>query len=623
LVDTQSSTGETPFADVHFAKRSLAVERPADGSLILKNLTPLGPYPNQISDYLRHWAMIEPERVYLAEREPGGGWRTITYSEAMAAANCVSQSLIDFKLSSDHPVMALGGNSIEMAILSLGVMQIGIPFVPVSPSYSLLSEDFGKLKYIFDLIDPALIYVPDVAPFEKGLQAILAGVKSKKPRMVSNNDEPEFMAFSELTNTSAGPEVEQAYAQVTGDSIAKYLFTSGSTGMPKAVITTQRMMCANATGVCQQLPVFSDHPPIIVDWMPWHHVAAGNLTFNVILRSGGTYYLDKGRPTPKEFDITIQNLKEIQPTFMQNVPLVYERLAHYLEEDEDFARHLFGKIDFMLYASAPMPAPVQERLDRLSSKAVGKRIPFISSLGATETAPACILCHWPSQAPGNLGLPMPGVEVKLVPSAEKMEMRVKGPNVTPGYLNNDLATKAAFDAEGFYCMGDAVKFVDEDQPSEGLQFDGRISENFKLTTGTWVQTGEIRTAVITALSPLAQDAAITGEGQAELGLLLFLNRAGCARAFGLAEDVTFEELAQNENLRDTLKEKLRKFNAEQKGSSRSIARLMVMTDRPSIENNEITDKGYLNQQATLSARKTLVDHLYAPPASDTVVIVIN
>ena len=218
---------------------------------------------------------------------------------------------------------------------------------------------------------------------------------------------------------------------------------------------------------------------------------------------------------------------------------------------------------------------------------------------------------------------MPGVEVKLVPSAEKMEMRVKGPNVTPGYLNNDLATKAAFDAEGFYCMGDAVKFVDEDQPSEGLQFDGRISENFKLTTGTWVQTGEIRTAVITALSPLAQDAAITGEGQAELGLLLFLNRAGCARAFGLAEDVTFEELAQNENLRDTLKEKLRKFNAEQKGSSRSIARLMVMTDRPSIENNEITDKGYLNQQATLSARKTLVDHLYAPPASDTVVIVIN
>jgi feruloyl-CoA synthase len=622
LIDTQSPADETPFADVHFAKRSLAIERSADGSLILKNLTPLASYPNQISDYLRHWAGTYPERIFLAEREPSGAWRSLTYGEAMAAANCVSQSLIDFNLSSDHPVMALGGNSIEMAILSLGTMQIGIPFAPVSPSYSLMSEDFGKLKYIFELIDPAILYVPEAAPFKNALAAILDENKTKRPILISNIDEPGFLAFSELTNRSPGSEVEQAYAQVNGDSIAKYLFTSGSTGMPKAVITTQRMLCANATGVCQQLPVLEDHPPVVVDWMPWHHVAAGNLTFNVILRSGGTYYIDKGRPTLKEFDVTIQNLKSVQPTFFQNVPLVYERLAPYLEEDDKFAQHFFGKIDFMLYASAPMPAPVQQRLDRISTKAVGKRIPFISSLGATETAPACILCHWPSKAPGNLGLPMPGVDIKLVPISGKMEMRVKGPNVTPGYFGNADATKAAFDADGYYCMGDAVKFVDADQPSEGLQFDGRLVENFKLATGTWVQTGEIRTAVITTLSPLAQDAAITGEGNAELGLLLFLNRVECARAFDLSDDVTFEKLAQNEDLRNTLKDKLSKFNAQQKGSSRSIARLMIMTDRPSVENNEITDKGYLNQQATLTARKVLVEQLYQENDGDPAVIVV-
>jgi len=615
---------QIPFAEVNFAARDLAVENRADGSIILQSNIPLGPYPQQLSDYLRQWANSDPERKFLVERDPAGAWRSISYGAAVAAANNISQALIDLGIGPienkpSHPVVTLGSNSIEMGLLSLGAMQIGVPFAPISPSYSLMSEDFGKLKYIIDLIDPALVYVPEAEPFRKALDKVMG----PKVQLVSGDGAPGFLPFKNLTSNTPGPEVGQAYAKVGGDSIAKYLFTSGSTGMPKAVITTQRMLCSNATAVCQLLPVLEDHPPIIVDWLPWNHVAAGNLNFGVILRSGGTYYLDMGQPKPGQFETTINNLKDIQPTFMQNVPLVYERLAPYLEEDDAFARHLFGKMDFMLYAAAPMPAPVQQRLDAVSANAIGKRIPFISSLGATETAPACIMCHWPSEAPGNLGLPMPGTDIKLAPIAGKMEMRVKGPNVTSGYLGNGEATKEAFDEEGFYCMGDAVKFVDPDKPDEGLQFDGRISENFKLTSGTWVQTGEVRVGALTAISPLGQDAAVAGDMRDEIGLLLFLNQAECAKAFDLPAETSLQELAANPELQARLAEKLAAHNSEQKGSSRRISRLMIMTEPPSVQDNEITDKGYLNQMATLTARQALVEQLYESEPNHPAVLVIS
>ncbi len=616
-----AANDQIPFADVHFAKRDLAIDHRTDGSIILQTKIPLGPYPGQLSDYLRHWGSTDPDRKFLVERDHTGAWCSISYGEAVSAADSISQSLIDLGISSarnkvSRPVVTLGGNSIEMALLSLGAMQIGVPFAPISPSYSLMSEDFGKLNHIVKLIDPALVYVPEAAPFKKALASAI----NPSVQLVSSDGSPGFLPFTDLTNKTPGPEFAEAYSAVNGDSIAKYLFTSGSTGMPKAVITSQRMLCSNATAVCQLLPVLEDHPPIIVDWLPWNHVAAGNLNFGVILRSGGTYYLDMGQPKPGQFETTIDNLKDIQPTYMQNVPLVYERLAPYLEEDDEFARHLFSKMDFMLYAAAPMPAPVQQRLDAVSAKAVGKRIPFISSLGATETAPACIMCHWPSEAPGNLGLPMPGVDIKLVPNAGKLEMRVKGPNVTAGYLGNDAATQAAFDEEGFYCMGDAVKFVDPDNLEEGLQFNGRISENFKLTSGTWVQTGEVRVGAITAISPLGQDAAVTGDMRVEIGLLLFLNPAECAKAFDLSPEITLAELAENADLRAHLKERLAAYNLEQKGSSRRIARLMIMTEPPSVQDNEITDKGYLNQMATLTTRQKLVERLYE---DDPAVIILS
>jgi feruloyl-CoA synthase len=615
------SLKEIPFAEVNFAARDLLTEHRADGSIILKTNIPLGPYPEQLSDYLRHWSDSDPDRKFLVERDPAGAWRPISYGQAVAAADSISQALIDLGLSStksntSRPVVALGSNSIEMGLLALAAMQIGVPFAPISPSYSLMSGDFSKLKYIIDLINPALVYVPEAAPFKKALDHVLG----PNVPIVSGDGAPGFLPFTEFTSKTPGPDFAQVYADVNGDSIAKYLFTSGSTGMPKAVITTQRMLCSNATAVCQLLPVLDDHPPIIVDWLPWNHVAAGNLNFNVILRSGGTYYLDMGQPKPGEFETTINNLKDIQPTFMQNVPLVYERLAPYLEEDDAFAKHLFSKMDFMLYAAAPMPAPVQQRLDAVSAKAVGKRIPFISSLGATETAPACIMCHWPSEAPGNLGLPMPGVDIKLVPNAGKLEMRVKGQNITNGYLGNEDATAAAFDEEGFYCMGDAVKFVDPDNFAEGLQFDGRVSENFKLTSGTWVQTGEVRVGALTAISPLAQDAAVTGDMRDQIGLLLFLNQVECAKAFNLSAEISLSELAENTDLRAHLTEKLAAHNRQQKGSSRRISRLMIMTEPPSVQDNEITDKGYLNQMATLTARQALVERLYE---DDPAVLVLS
>jgi feruloyl-CoA synthase len=496
-------------------------------------------------------------------------------------------------------------------------MQVGVPFVPVSPSYSLMSDDFGQLKHVFEITRPGLVYVPEAGPFSPALQA----VESSGPILIAGAENGDLIPFGELKKATPGREFDRAYERVTGDTAAQYLFTSGSTGMPKAVILTQRMMCANATGICQLLPVLDEHPPIVVDWLPWHHVAGGNKNFNLILRCGGTLYVDGGRPQPGKFEETIRNLREIQPTFMHNVPLVYGMLVPYLEADDDFARHLFERMDFAFYAAAPMPFPLWERLDRVATRAIGKRVPFLSSLGSTETTPSCVLCHWASAVSGNLGLPLPAVEIKLAPTAGKLEMRVRGPNVTPGYFGNAEATKAAFDDEGFYRMGDAVRFVDEARPEEGLLFDGRIGENFKLQTGTWVQTGTVRTDALTAISPLAQDAAVTGEGRAELGLLLFLNRAECARALALDPDVSFEALAANAQLRGILRQRLDAYNRNNRGSSRRIPRFMIMTEPPSVSGHEITDKGYLNQRAVLDRRAELVEALYAAgPRNDVILL---
>jgi len=610
---------DIPYRDTHFAERALEIERRRDGTLILRSGYELDSYPTQLSEWLRHWAATAPDRLFLAERDPQGewpgDWRGLTYADMRAAVDRVSQALLDLGLNANRPVMTLGENSLDMAVLMLAAMQVGIPFAPVSPSYSLLSDDFGKLKYVFDMVKPGLIYTPSAGRYAKALEALATKLVAENVIRVSSDPGQGDMPFEDLKAAEPDERLAAAYDAVTGDTVVKLLFTSGSTGMPKAVMTTQRMMCANVTAVAQVLPVLDDHPPVIVDWLPWNHVAGGNKNVNLILRCGGTLYIDGGSPRPGQFETTLRNLRDVQPTFMHNVPLVYETLCPYLEDDPEFARHLFEKIDFIFYAAAPMPAPLQARLDAVSAAAVGARLPFLSSLGSTETTPSSILCHWPSEVPGNLGLPLPGVEIKLAPTAEKLEMRVKGPNVTPGYLGDDETTAQAnakaFDDEGFYRMGDAVRFADPLRPEEGLVFDGRITENFKLNTGTWVQTGTVRIEAVAALAPYARDAAVTGEGRAELGLLLFLNEAACAKALGIAESTPLTKFLHNPALKPLLANQISTYNQGARGSSRQIRRLMIMTEAPSVSGHEITDKGYLNQRAVLARRASLVERLYA------------
>ncbi len=601
----QQSGGEAPYRDTALAEKSLLVERRGDGTVVLRSGHESWDYPVQLSEWLRHWADERPEQVFLAERDSESTWRTITWGEARAKADSVSRALLARGLGPGRPVMSLGGNSIDLALLKLGAMQAGIPIAPVSPSYSLLVEDYGRLQYIADLIKPGLIHVPEAGPFSKALAALnLVGVIR-----VSSSPDAGFEDFGSYLEPADSAGIADAYAGVNGDTVAKYLFTSGSTGLPKAAIVTQRMMCANVTGICQLLPVLDEHPPILMDWLPWNHVAGGNKNFNIILRCGGTMYIDDGRPQPGKFERTIGNLREIPPTFMHNVPLVFGLLAPYLEDDPEFAERLFSRMDFIFYAAAPMPEAVQARIDAAAEKAAGERIPFLSSLGSTETTPSCILCHWPSRVPGNLGLPLPDVTVKLAPTAGKLEMRVKGPNIISGYFGNPEATERAFDGEGFFRMGDAVKFADPDDPEQGLLFDGRVVENFKLATGTWVQTGEVRVAAVNALSPLVRDAAVAGEARDHIGLLLFLDGDGIERELGLAGDA--EAMARSDQLRNEIVTRLTAYNASAGGSSRRIARAMIMTEPPSIGGNEMTDKGYLNQRAVLDRRATLVDRLYA------------
>ncbi len=584
---------KVPFLELKVTERSLVVDRRPDGSILMRSGLAPAPYPDQLSEYLRKWAKEAPDRIFLAERDEADGWRELTYGQARRRADRVSQALLDRGHGADRPVASLGANGIDVALLKLACMQVGIPFMPISPSYSLISEDFDRLKYIFELTRPSLISVPDGTLFAKALGA----VEFAKAEVIEG--------LGDLAAAEPGAAFRAAYDRVSPDSVAKILFTSGSTGRPKGVPTTQRMLCANIEATAQILPFLNERPPIMVDWMPWNHVAGGNVDFNLILRCGGTLYIDEGRPQPGRFEKTILNLREVQPTVFISIPLVYDMLVPYLEGDEEFCAHMLEKMEFLFYAAAPLPSSLWDRLEVLSVKARGRRLPFFSSLGSTETAPSSIFCNWPSQVSGNLGLPLPGVEIKLAPTAGKLELRVKGPNVLTGYYKNEEASLAAFDEEGFYCMGDALRLIDDDRPEEGLLFDGRISENFKLMSGTWVQTGTLRTDAITAMAPYVQDAAVAGDGRKEVALLVFLSQAGCEIAAGA--------------LRERLRGCLATHNEMNRGSSRRIARALVMDLPPSASAGEINDKGYLNQRAVLDNHAGLVERLYRDEPDEEVI----
>jgi len=567
-------------SNLRFAPRQVELQRRRDGTMLLRSPQPLGPAVRCVTEWLVHWAQEAPQRTFLAERS-GDGWRRVSYLEAHGAARRIGQALLDRGLGPERPVAILSDNGIDHALLSLGAQHVGVPVAPVSPAYSLMSRDFGKLRHIFELVRPGLVYTADPQKFGPALEAVKA---SSTP-------------VAELLETNPGSTMEREFSRLDGNAIAKILFTSGSTGLPKGVINTHGMLCANQQQLAQAWPFVEDRPPVVVDWLPWNHTFGSNHNFNLVLRNGGTLYIDGGKPVPGLVETTVRNLREVPSTMYFNVPRGFDLLLPFLEQNAELRRVFFSDLDVVFYAAAALPQNLWDRLTALARQEKGGSLALLSAWGSTETSPLATSVHFLMERPGVIGLPVPGCELKLVPAAGKLEVRVRGPNITPGYYKSDKLTKAAFDEEGFYRIGDAVKFADPEDPSKGIVFDGRVAEDFKLATGTWVHVGAVRVKLIAAGDPLIQDAVITGHDRNEIGALVFLNPAA-------------KELSQ-ESLFAKLDEILEKLKSESTGSSTCPTRLMVMTEPPSIDANEITDKGYMNQRAVLERRAALVEKLYA------------
>src|SRR5438445_2039232 len=577
---------------LRFAPARVQIERRADGAMILRSPLKLGGHARAVGEWLERWAREKPERTFLAERRDGA-WRRLGYREALGLVRRAGQGLLDRGLDGSRPVVLLSDNSVDHALLALGAMHVGVPVAPVSPAYSLMSKDFAKLKAIFELLRPGLVWTADPEKFAPALAAVRASTT------------PITELLAEATS-----KVDAAFERIGPDTVAKILFTSGSTGIPKGVINTQRMLTVNQEQYASVWPFLEDRPQVLVDWLPWNHTFGGNNNFGMMLRNGGTFHIDGGKPAPGLVETSMRNLKEIPPTIYFNVPRGFDLLMPFLEKDAELRANFFRNLDLMVYAGASLPQNLWERMQQLAVAARGARLPLISAWGSTETAPMATGVHYAVDRAGIIGLPVPGCEAKLVPAAGKLEARVKGPNVTPGYYGRDDLTKAAFDEEGYYRIGDALKFADPEKPELGLAFDGRIAEDFKLSTGTWVHVGATRVRLIAAGDPLVQDAVITGHERSEVGALVFLN-AAAIKVRGL----------DDAGVRRHLRAALAKLAAEAgSGSSTHPVRALVMAEPLSIDANEITDKGYINQRAVLERRAASVEMLHAdPPASEVIV----
>jgi feruloyl-CoA synthase len=581
---------------IKFLPAAVDVERRADGTLILRSPVGLRPYARCLGEYLERWAAERPDDVFLAQRE-GDGWRKVTWLETRNRVHAIASALLARRLSAQRPVAILSDNSIEHALLALAAMHVGVPVAPVSPAYSLMSKNFVKLNKIVDLIEPGLIFVDHVKQYERALMAIA----DRDFELISADD---FGRLSHQTDTAA---VADAFASVQPDTIAKFLFTSGSTGEPKAVINTQRMLCSNIQSRAQTWPFLEDEPPVLVDWLPWNHTFGGNNDFGLVLAHGGTMYIDGGKPVPGLIEITVRNLREVSPTICFNVPRGYDALLPFLETDAELRRRFFLRLKVILYAAAALPAHLWKRLEEFSIKETGKRVPMTSAWGSTETAPQVTIVHFEPVRPSVIGLPSPGYELKMVPvdSAGKYELRVRGSNVTPGYWKRPDLTAAAFDDEGFYKMGDAGRLADPDDPAKGIEFAGRLSEDFKLASATWVHVGALRVRAIAALAPIAQDIVVAGHDRNEIGFLIFPKPGTDVRDPAVHECV---------------RRGLDALRQEGGGSSTYATRAILLEEPPSIDAGEITDKGYINQRAVLERRAELVQKLYADVPDESVIL---
>jgi feruloyl-CoA synthase len=605
-----------PFRKVRLGPRATTVRRDPDGTIHLRSPEPLGEFPARVTDRLVHWAACAPDRTFIARRDSTGAWRRLSYAQTLEATRRLGQALLDRELSPERPLVILSGNDLEHALLALAAQHVGVPYAPISPPYSLVSKDFEKLRYIVALLTPGLVFAANGRQFETAIRAAVpAGVE------VAVTEAPpesrETTSFAELGRMAATPAVDVAHAKVGPETIAKFLFTSGSTAHPKGVINPHRLICSNQAMLVATLPFLADEPPVLVDWLPWNHTFGGNHNVGIALFNGGTLYLDDGRPLPGLIEKTVENLREIAPTVYFNVPRGFEMLIPYLDRDRRLRERFFSRVGMLFYAGAGLSQHGWDELDRLAVAACGERIMMITGLGATETGPSVTFANWEAGRSGNVGLPAPGQEVKLVPTGEKLEIRVRGPNVTPGYWRQPDLSLAAFDAEGYYRMGDAVRFVDPRDPQQGLLFDGRITEDFKLATGTWVSVGPLRARILTAGAPFVQDVVIAGHERDEVAVLLFPNVDACR---ALCPDAEPAEVPAHPAVRDRFQAIVDALAAQATGSATRVARAIVLDVPASLDLGEITDKGSINQRAVLKHRAALVDELYAdPPSSRTII----
>lgn len=603
-----------------FAPPAVVRETCGDGTMLLRSARSLDTYPASLGHHLDRWASDAPERDFLAERNGDGSWRRVTYAAARAAIRRLAAGLLRRELGPDRPVAILSDNSIDQALLSFAAMYVGIPVAPISPSYSLASTDHAKLRSIVALANPGLIFVEHAPSYARALDAVRA--VSDAPILSSTPGGYAGAAPLESLLATDEAAVTAAFEAVGPDTIAKLLFTSGSTGEPKGVINTQRMMCSNQQARAQTWPFLATTPPVMLDWLPWSHTFGGNFNLNMVLRHGGTLYIDGGRPMPGRFETTLANLGGVPPTVYANVPRGYDMLVTALRDDAALRNAFFARLQVMFYAAAALPQHLWDALNDLSTAAVGSAVPIVSGWGSTETGPLVTDCHFQAERSGVIGVPIAGCEVKLVPVADKLEIRVRGENITPGYWRRPDLTASHFDDEGFYRIGDAVRFVDPSQPEKGLLFDGRIVEDFKLDSGTWVNVGMLRVRAIAALAPVAQDIVLTGHDRSDIGFLIFPNVAGCrSLCTDLPAAADVDRVLADPKVRACVERGLVELRASGKGTSTFATRALLMAEPPSIDAGEITDKGYINQRAVLTRRAALVHALHAAvPGRDVVVL---
>jgi feruloyl-CoA synthase len=586
---------------IRFLPPRVDVERRADGTFILRSPEPHRPCARCLGEYFERWAAEKPNDLFLAERD-GDSWRKITWTQARRQVHAIATSLLARGVSLDHPVAILSDNSIEHGLITLAAMHVGVPAAPISPAYSLMSRDFVKLRTIMDLIQPRVIFVDDAAQYGRAL----AAVADQDAEVVALRNIATATPFAQLTAKTDSSAVSRAFSAIGPDTVAKFLFTSGSTGQPKAVINTQRMLCSNIQSRAQAWPFLEDEPPVLVDWLPWNHTFGGNNNLGVVLGHGGSLYIDAGKPVPGLIETTVRNLREVSPTIYYNVPRGYDALLPFLENDAALRRSFFARLKIILHAAAALPAPLWQRLERLAMQEATHRPHLSAAWGSTETAPQVTLVHFEPARTSVIGLPTPGYELKMVPvdHSGRYELRVRGMNVTPGYWKRPDLTAAAFDEEGFYKMGDAGRFVDKNDPACGIEFAGRLAEDFKLTSATWVHVGAVRVRALAALAAVAQDIVIAGHDRDEVGFLIFAKAQAMDRP----------------DLCERVREGLAALRDEGGGGSTYATRAIVLKEPPSIDAGEITDKGYINQRAVLERRAAIVESLYRNPPDNDVIL---